>query len=521
MGRVVMVLKRLIRPLIPDRIMARYRLHQHSRQVRSNVDVLVGSNRELRRWLRSTPDTYRIGLASDVPDAIGSDGMPGRGTAADVVVTADVIRPRLVGRRRVEPTLRAVTVRVTANALKDIAEAPPDPVARHRSLTDAGHRVLLVPRVVAAVDPHRHDPIDRPVVVVLAAVPLHDVGGGSRGAQIATEFLRRGFHVIYVALHGTHESVDLGLRFIHPHLEQYRLDEFDLIAVAARTRPGVVLVEIPAPVLVGPVRELARLGWRLVYDLIDLWSDPALGGDWFRADTEHWLLTTAELVTASAPDLIDHAAANGVAALSVPNGVNPALFAGTPGDWPDDLPKGSPVLGYHGSLYGDWFDWGAVISLATAEPHAAVVLVGDRPSRIPSLPDNVHLLGLKPQGAMLDYVSRFEVGLLPFVVSATTHAVSPLKVFEYLATGVPVAAPPLRSLEGVAGVATAPDLVTAVAAARRLSRPDRTAALLAHSWEERVQRMVSALAIPDPTPGPTVRVVVRPPVHYSRRQRRL
>jgi glycosyltransferase involved in cell wall biosynthesis len=78
------------------------------------------------------------------------------------------------------------------------------------------------------------------------------------------------------------------------------------------------------------------------------------------------------------------------------------------------------------------------------------------------MPPNVHFLGLKPQGSLPDYLARFDVGLLPFVVSPMTHAVSPLKVFEYLACGVPVAAPPLRAVVGIPGVVTAEHLVDAV-----------------------------------------------------------
>ncbi len=57
-------LKRLLRPLIPDRVMARYRLDQHSRQVRVNVDVFLDDSRTARRWLRATPDTYRVRLST-------------------------------------------------------------------------------------------------------------------------------------------------------------------------------------------------------------------------------------------------------------------------------------------------------------------------------------------------------------------------------------------------------------------------------------------------------------------------
>ncbi len=521
MPRAVMAIKRLIRPLIPDRVMARYRLHQHSRQVRSNVDVLVATPAELHRWLRTTPDTYRIGLAAEHRDAVGADGLPGAETGAAAVVTAEVVRPRLVGRRRVEPTMRPTAVRATAAALAEVG-ASSDPLVLHRRLVDAGHRILLVPTEATGVGPYRRDPIERPVVLVLAAVPMHDVGGGSRGAQITIELLRRGLHVVYVGLHGTYESLDLGLRFVHPHLEQYRLDEIDPAVLAGRCRPGVVLLEIPAPVVEPVVGEMRRFGWRLVYDIVDLWSDPALGGEWYRSQVEDRLITQSDLVLASAEDLVDHAASRGVAALLVPNAVNAGLFGGAPGPVPADLPEGhGPLFGYHGSLYGDWFDWEAVAELGRRRTESRIVLIGDIPGRVPTLPGNVHLLGLKPQGALLDYIARLDVGLLPFRVTPTSHAVSPLKVFEYLAGGVPVAAPPLRALADIAGVHTAATLVDAVTAAESAVRPDRSAAVRNHSWEERVGRLVAALGIDEPSPDAAPVVITRPAVHYLRLDRRL
>ena len=96
---------------------------------------------------------------------------------------------------------------------------------------------------------------------------------------------------------------------------------------------------------------------------------------------------------------------------------------------PDDLPSGDgPVFEYHGSLYGNWFDWDGLADVAAAFEGARIIVIGDPPDGRPALPENVHLLGLKPQHEIAAYLACSDVGLLPFVVSATTHAVSPLKV---------------------------------------------------------------------------------------------
>lgn len=528
-------LKRLIRPFIPDRLMARYRLHQHSRQVRANVDVLVETERDRRRWLGSTPDTYRIGLLPadlSVPDGFTSFGDEREArlaaaaagyTGAVAGIVARTRRPRLVGRRRTEPVSVPIAVAVRREALDAVEPITRDLVGIHRTLRDQGHRVALVPRIDDGVEERRAARIEVPVALIFAAVPIHDIGGGSRGARIAVELLRRGFHVVYVALFGSHESTDLGLRINHPHLEQYRFDELSVAALADRAAdPALMLLEIPHRLVLDEIRRRSP-GWRVIYDVIDLWDDPALGGDWYRADVEEQVLGAADAVVASSPDLARWAGRTGREVALIPNAVDAGVFGSDPGPRPADFPVGSgPVFGYHGSLYGDWFDWEAIFSLATARPEARIVLIGDAATAPVDLPDNVHLLGLKAQQELPGYIASFDVGLIPFSVTNTTHAVSPLKVYEYLASGVPVAATPLRALAGLDGVHTSDRLEAAVVAAEASSRPDRDLVLGAHTWVNRVDALLAAAGVPSPArPGSEPEVVVRPVVHHERRDRRI
>jgi hypothetical protein len=259
------------------------------------------------------------------------------------------------------------------------------------------------------------------------------------------------------------------------------------------------------------------VGWTLVYDVIDDWSDPALGGDWYRPEIERDLVACADRVAASASDLVERVGAMGREAVLVPNAVNAAVFGTDLPPRPSDLPETETIIGYHGSLYGEWFDWDSLRRVANANPRAAVVLIGDDKTPRPELPPNVSLLGLKPQTELPAYVQRFDVGLVPFLVNPTTHAVSPLKAYEYLASGVPIAAPPLRALDGLEGVHADSDLVTAVERALAGARPDRARALKEHSWEDRVVRLIGADAILiEYTP---VNVVARPAIHYDRSER--
>ncbi len=534
-----MRIKQWIRPLIPDRLMARYRLAQHSRQVRTNVDVAVADPGERRRWLGATPDTYRIVAEPPSVDA----GEPIRGVeafgvdtdrairllrvpGAEVGVVARVGRPTIVGRRRSEPPMDPVAIAASSDVIDEVGGLPggDDPLAGLlERLRDAGRRIALAPISAGGpVGSSRTDPIAATPVVILSAVPMHDVGGGSRATQLALEFVRRGYHVTYVALYGTQESSDLGLRFIHPNLEQVRADRFDPGGLVSRVAsPGLVVVEIPAPGYRPPVEALISNGWTAVYDAIDDWSDPSLGGEWYDASTEAWFVGTADHVIASAPDLASRTEKMGERAVVVPNGVNTDLFGRhAAGEPPGDFPEGDgPVLGYVGSLYGEWFDWRSLERAAVALADARIVVIGDDKAGHPAMPPNVSFLGLKAQFELPAYVERFDVGLLPFVVSDMTHAVSPLKVYEYLASGVPVAAPPLRSLAGLEGVVVDDDLVEAIRRALDGDPPDAAAVIGDHSWTERVARIVDVSGLAPAGESAPVQIVRRPATHYDKTAR--
>jgi len=530
--------------LVPKRIRAWYRA-MRPRHSRNNVILLLERGDNLARWLRATPDTYQVGQFTDggrtqLFDLLAADqGLhpvlahgPDEGlmrqaasalaeTEYDFSVVGTTSSPPTTARGSFEPSVTPLAVAITRQMHEEIGGAPdgPDLVGLYLRARDAGARLALV-RLgeQAELKPLRRDLIRAPAVLVFSAVPMHDVGGGSRGAQLARELVQSGCHVTYVSIFPSYEPVDLGLRFVHPRLEQYRLEEFEPAAFTDRARSGGwILLEIPAPEVISKLDELRSRGWSLCYDVIDKWSDPALGGDWYRSDLEARLLRTANLVVASAPDLVEDAQASGVDALLIPNAVDSDLFDRQHGPVPPDFPIGTgPVIGYHGSLYGDWIDWSGIEAVAVARPDSRVVMIGDVSKGYPDLPSNVSFLGLKEQSVLLNYISRFDVGLVPFAVSATTHAVSPLKVYEYLACGVPVAAPPLRALIGLDGVYTATSLPEAVEHALEAPSPDRDLVLTEHGWKTRVSDLMRGMGLTPPKPGgePGVRRISRKVRHY-------
>lgn len=133
----------------------------------------------------------------------------------------------------------------------------------------------------------------------------------------------------------------------------------------------------------------------------------------------------------------------------IPNGANFDLFskAADPSlPVPEDM-KGisSPVLGFVGTLM-ECIDLPLVEKAARARPDWSFVFVGPvlpgvKLGALPELP-NVHLLGPKPHEEVVSYIARFDVCLNLFQSNALSKDVSPLKFYEYLATGKPIVSTP-------------------------------------------------------------------------------
>ncbi|MCG3152049.1 MAG: hypothetical protein GEEBNDBF_01337 [bacterium] len=111
------------------------------------------------------------------------------------------------------------------------------------------------------------------------------------------------------------------------------------------------------------------------------------------------------------------------------------------------IAKRGPVLLYFGSL-AQWFDEALVAGLCKARPDWQVVLLGPpmRPfASLRSLP-NCHLLGRKAHGDLPAYAAHASIGILPQLVIRLTSVADHVKVYEYLASGLPVMASPLEEL---------------------------------------------------------------------------
>lgn len=184
-----------------------------------------------------------------------------------------------------------------------------------------------------------------------------------------------------------------------------------------------------------------------LYDCMDDWDGfPHIGKALLQAELQ--LVEEAELVTVSAGLLHTKWVDTAKVCQVIRNAVDFDFFVENlkPSHILGDCE--GPIIGYYGAL-ASWFDFALLAEAARLRPDWTFVLVGDvfvdDLGGLDRLP-NVRLEGRKPYAQMPLYLQAFDVCLIPFLLNNVTHAVDPVKLYEYLSAGKPVVSVPLEEI---------------------------------------------------------------------------
>jgi len=229
----------------------------------------------------------------------------------------------------------------------------------------------------------------------------------------------------------------------------------------------------------------------------------------FRA-AEQRFAGRADLVLASAPKLAERLRKFSSNVIDAPNVADTGMFSRAlePGD--EDaamaaLPR--PRIVFTGAIVATKLDLPLLLALARARPAWSFALVGpvgpgDPHTDVSALAaaPNVHLLGPRSYAELPDVLRAADVGLIPYARNELTDSIFPMKVYEYLAAGLPVVATELPALAGIAEVRSAADadgilvaLEQALAEDSAELRVARSRAAAGHSWDRRMQEIAAAV----------------------------
>jgi len=314
-----------------------------------------------------------------------------------------------------------------------------------------------------------------------------------RPQQLIKKFAEQNITSLFLNLPGIYERGYRGIDQINPYLYVFHYTEPHPYLQGIRP---VVYYSAPAQ-----VNLVQRYHPSLtVFDSVDEPSDEfaAWKPYYYRA------VSLADLVICTSQKLYETALNYNPNVYLVPNGCDYDHFARSAGSAlpPYDMRKlQGPVIGYIGAI-ASWCDLELIDRLACIYPNYNFVMIGPlyNVSTVPQRP-NLHWLGFKNYEELPDYARCFDVGIIPFKNSSMIDAVNPIKMWEYLAAGMPVvttAVPEAKKYEGILFYSQDEEaFLTNIQLALRdnsyLRREERLALARQNSWDARAERIIALI----------------------------
>jgi glycosyltransferase involved in cell wall biosynthesis len=249
----------------------------------------------------------------------------------------------------------------------------------------------------------------------------------------------------------------------------------------------------------------------------DLAAQKGVDGDGVRSAEER-IARRASVILASAPALVERMRTLSDRVVPAPNVADTALFATALEPGATDpavaaLPR--PRAVFTGAIVATKLDVELIVTVARRLPQWSFAFVGavgtgDPSSDVSALEaePNIHLLGSRTYAELPAVLRGADVGVIPYAINDLTACVFPMKVYEYLAAGVPVVSTPLPALSGEDDIDFAGDPETFAKALQRALRGDsparraeRSRGAARHSWDARLAEIAAVLETEEAQPA--------------------
>jgi hypothetical protein len=362
-------------------------------------------------------------------------------------------------------------------------------------------------------------------------------GGGHRPHQILIEDLRRGREVAFVCVsptdlaqvqaldtdelyrrcacfHFDAESVGrLTPLTRHAHALAYGATSLD--ELIATWKPGYVRSHTPYEAFLPMLERSQAEGVPLVYDQMDMWSAFTVQ-PWGSTDVERHYFEMADAVTTISNFMVERAP-RGANVHLLANAISSTFLAAVApngnGHSPTHDDAGVKRILYMGAIWPDWFDWELAYHMVENRPAYHFTFIGattaspdeddgrqtrQLAARLAAYP-NVRMIDEVPHMALVSWLKKADIGIIPFIVNDLTMACSPLKVFEYIGAGLPVVSTALPEIDDYPMVSMGADYAQLVQhldapGRRQLSPQARCAAqefINVNTWKQRVDKLDS------------------------------
>lgn len=165
-------------------------------------------------------------------------------------------------------------------------------------------------------------------------------------------------------------------------------------------------------------------------------------------DIESALIDKADLIFVTAENLKFKAENRGKKAFLLPNGCELNHFFNGDSSLPKEyINDDNKKIIYVGAI-GEWFDVELIGELAD-KIDANIYIIGKEQKDLSVLrnKENIKILGARPYADIPKYIKSSDVAIIPFINNDFTDRINPIKLFEYLACGIPVVATNMKEVK--------------------------------------------------------------------------
>jgi len=198
----------------------------------------------------------------------------------------------------------------------------------------------------------------------------------------------------------------------------------------------IFMISYPHPIIPKVLQRFKQNGWVVIYDARDDWEEFSKVGQasWYRTWAEKYIVGNSDKSSAVSWPLAEKLSKYSIEKVSVvPNALSPKFKS------PDFVKRNTRrnLIGYFGHLTDSWFDWDSLILVAKDLPEFIFEIIGHSEPDDLTVPENVRLLGPKNHPEINEIASRWDAAIIPFKMGPLADAVDPIKIYEYLALGLP------------------------------------------------------------------------------------
>ena len=261
------------------------------------------------------------------------------------------------------------------------------------------------------------------IAIFVSGAPYGATGGSQRPQQIAEGLAKKGYGCIHLAHLNGNSLKNIG----DNKIGVLNVNDIETIMQhCSDIKNKIFYSAFPEKFSYRIYKILPN--WFKIYDCVDEWSNFESAKCWFKTEYEKYLASQSDLVLGTARSLSDKF----INGRFLPNSTKVDV---TGRNW---SAQRNIDLTFVGFLNEEWIAFNIFRLLSKKY---TIRIIGDPPNDARKFKsDNVEWSGKKDVSEIVRLMSEAKVGIIPFKDQPLVHAVNPIKMFDYLAAGLPTVA---------------------------------------------------------------------------------